>query len=154
MSFNNEEKLSGFTELSLFLLEETSMWPFVVTDVNSAQINFNPYALDLSSMMDKDGIVIDVSQKKLPEGDLYQISITFKLFTRSELLEQLLEQHINKPAVVIGALNNESSKLYGTNLEPLYMTYEVLDGVKPEEVSFTEVKIKGETRQRPVYYTP
>lgn len=154
MTFNSDEKLAGFAELNLFLLEETSSWPFVVTDVNSAQIVFTPYANDVDAMIEPDSISVDVNPKASAEGDLQQIAITFRLITRSEALEQLLEQYANKPAVAIGKLNNEFRKLYGTNLEPLYMTYEVVDGAKVDGSAFTEVKIKGETRQRPVYYTP
>ena len=71
----------------------------------------------------------------------------------SESLEQLLEQYQNKPGVAIGNLNNGFRKLYGTNSEPIYMTFEVDEGSKIDGAAATEVRLKGETRSRPVYYT-
>lgn len=153
MTFTCDEKLPGFAELNFLLLEETSNWPFVVTDVNSAQITFTPYTNDVEALIEPDSILVDVSPKQGADGTIQQIGISFRLITRSEALEQLLEQYSNKPGVAIGKLNNDFKKLYGTNLEPLYLNYEVNDGVKVDGTSFTEVKIKGETRSRPVYYT-
>ncbi len=154
MTFNSDEKLPGFAELNLFLLEETSEWPFVLTDTNSAQISLTPFVNDVEAIIEPDSIDVSVSVRNSSKGDLHQISISFRLITRSEALEQLLEQYANRPAVAIGSLNNEFRKLYGSNLEPLYMNYEVVDGTKVDGTAYTEVQIKGETRSRPVYYTP
>jgi hypothetical protein len=154
MNFTNDEKLPGFAEFELFLLEETSNWPFVVTDGNSKDIVFTPYENDVEAIIDPDSIKVDVNPKQSPEGEIQQIAISFRCITRSEALEQLLEQYANKPCVGKGKLNNDFQKLYGTDQEPLYMNYEVNDGTKVDGDSYTEVRIKGETRKRPVYYTP
>lgn len=154
MTFTCDEKLPGFAEFDFYLLEETSNWPFVVTDENSAQITFTPYENDIEAVIDPDSIKVDVNPKQSADGELQLILISFRLITRSEALEQLLEQYANKPGIGLGKLNNEFQKLYGTNMEPLYMNYEVNDGTKVDGESYTEVRIKGETRKRPVYYTP
>ena len=154
MNFTNDEKLPGFAEFELFLLDETSDWPFVVTDENSKNIIFSPFENDVEAIIDPDTINVNVNPKQSSDGEIQQIAISFRLITRSEALEQLLEQYANKPCVGKGKLNNDFQKLYGTNLEPLYMNYEVNDGTKADGESYTEVKIKGETRKRPVYYTP
>lgn len=149
MTFTSDEKLPGFAEFDFYLLEETGNWPFVVTDENAAQIVITPYTNDVDALIEPDSIEVDVTSK----GAVQQISIVFRLITRSEALEQLLEQYANKPGVGLGKLNNEFKKLYGTDREPLYMNYEVNEGAKIDGTAFTEVRIKGETRKRPVYYT-
>ena len=154
MNFTCDEKLPGFAEFDFYLLEETGNWPFVVTDVNSAQITFTPYVNDVEALIEPDSIDVNVNPKQSAEGTVQQISIVFRLITRSEALEQLLEQYANKPGVGIGKLNNEFKKLYGTDREPMYMNYEINEGAKVDGTAFTEVRIKGETRKRPVYYTP
>lgn len=154
MTFTCDEKLPGFAEFDFYLLEETGNWPFVVTDGNSAQIVLTPYENNVDALIDPDTIKVDVDPKQSADGDVQQIAISFRLITRSEALEQLLEQYANRPGVGIGKLNNEFKKLYGTNMEPLYLTYEVNDGAKVDGEAYTEVRIKGETRKRPVYYTP
>jgi hypothetical protein len=154
MNFTNDEKLPGFAEFELFLLEETSNWPFVVTDTTSKNIVFTPFENDVEAIIDPDSIKVDVNPKQSSDGEIQQISISFRCITRSEALEQLLEQYANKPCVGKGKLNNDFQKLYGTDQEPLYMNYEVNDGTEVDKDSYTEVRIKGETRKRPVYYTP
>jgi len=154
MNFTDTEKLPGFAEFEIFLLEETSNWPLVVTDGNSKDIVFTPYENDVEAIIDPDSIKVDVNPKQTGDGEIQQISISFRCITRSEALEQLLEQYANKPCVGKGKLNNDFQKLYGTDQEPLYMNYEVNDGTKVDGESYTEVRIKGETRKRPVYYTP
>lgn len=154
MTFTSDEKLPGFAEFDFYLLEETGNWPFVLTDVNSAQITFTPYVNDVEALIEPDSIDVNVNPKQSAEGTVQQISIVFRLITRSEALEQLLEQYANKPGVGIGKLNNEFKKLYGTDREPLYMNYELNEGTKVDGTAFTEVRIKGEIRKRPVYYTP
>jgi hypothetical protein len=154
MTFTSDEKLPGFAELNFYLLEETSNWPFVLTDENSAQIVLTPYENDVEALIEPDSIDVNVNPKQSSDGTVQQISIIFRLITRSEALEQLLEQYANKPGVGIGKLNNEFKKIYGTDREPLYMNYEINEGTKVDGTAFTEVRIKGETRKRPVYYTP
>jgi hypothetical protein len=154
MTFACDEKLPGFAEFSFYLLEETSNWPFVLIDGNSAQIVLNAYENDVDAVIDPDSIKVDVNPRNSANGEVHQIAISFRLITRSEALEQQLEQYANKPGVGIGKLNNDFKKLYGTNMEPLYMTYEINDGDKVDGEAYTEVRIKGESRKRPVYYTP
>lgn len=153
MNFTCDEKFAGFAEFDIFLIEETSNWPIVLTDGNSSQIVFTPYENDVEALVEPDSIKVDVNPKQSGDGEIQQISISFRLITRSEALEQLLEQYANKPCIGKGSLNNDFRKIYGTDREPLYMNYEVNDGTKPDGEAYTEVRIKGETRKRPVYYT-
>lgn len=154
MTFSCDEKLAGFGELDFYLLDETDNWPFVVTDETSAQISIAPHEHDVDALLDPDSIIVSVRPKDSSEGTLQQIAISFKLITRSEALDQLLEQYANKPGVAIGKLNNDFKKMYGTNTEPLYLNFSVDDGAKVDGTAYTLVSISGETRKRPVYYTP
>lgn len=154
MNFTCSEKFSGFAQFDFYLLEETANWPLVLTDTNSKDITFSPYENDVEALVDPETIDVNVNPKQSSDGEIQQISISFRLITRSEALEQLLEQYANKPGIGKGSLNNDFIKIYGTQLEPLYMNYKVNDGTKADGESYTEVTIKGETRKRPVYYTP
>lgn len=147
------EQLSGFAEMDFFLLSETSNWPLVVNDKTSADIIFTPEFYDVDGTIDENSIDVNADPKKSAEGDVYPINISFRFITRSESMEQLMDQYQNKPGVCIGKLNNEFRKLYGTNEEPLYMSFKVDEGTKPEDSGAVIVTIKGETRNRPVYYT-
>lgn len=153
MTFNCDEQLGGFALLDFFLLEETSNWPIVVTDQTSAQVTISPYENNVEALVEPESIKVSVNHKTNAEGSVWQIDIGFRFITRSESLEQLLDQYQNKPGISIGKLNTEFQKMYGTNLEPLYMTFEVDEGTKVDGNSAVEVRIKGETRKRPVFYT-
>lgn len=149
----NCEQLSGFAEIEFFLLEETSNWPIELTDQNSSSVILSPYENDVEGTIDEDSINVDENPKESAEGEIYQINIQFRFITRSESLQQLLDQYKNKPGIAIGKLNSEFQKMYGTNEEPLYLSYRNDDGNKPEGNGAIIVTIKGETRKRPVYYT-
>lgn len=153
MTFNCEEQLAGVAEIDFYLLEETSNWPKILTDSNSSSIVFDPEPVSVEATVKPDSIKVNVNKKQGTEGTTYQISIKMEFITRSESLEQLLDQYENKPAVVLSKMNNEFQKLYGTNQEPLYMFYEVIEGDKVDGDSGTIIEIKGETRTRPVFYT-
>ncbi|MES2813222.1 MAG: hypothetical protein V4670_12180 [Bacteroidota bacterium] len=153
MNFNCTEELAGVAELDFFLLTETSNWPIILTDQNSSGVTFTPEMVSVAATIKPDSINATVNKKQGPEGVIYQISIKMQFITRSEALEQLLDQYENKPGVVLSKMNNEFQKLYGTDNEPLYMTYEVNEGDKIDGDSATVIEIKGETRTRPVYYT-
>lgn len=153
MNFNCTEELGGVAELDFFLLSETSNWPIILTDQNSANVTFTPEMVSVAATIKPDSINATVNKKQGPEGVIYQISIKMQFITRSEALEQLLDQYENKPGVVLSKMNNEFQKLYGTDNEPLYMTYEVNEGDKIDSDSATILEIKGETRTRPFYYT-
>lgn len=153
MTFNCDEQLSGVAEIDFYLLEEISDWPVILTDANSSSITITPEAVSVEATVKPDSIKPTVNKKQGPEGTVYQISIKMEFITRSEALEQLLDQYENKPGIVISKMNNEFQKLYGTNQEPLYMMYEVNEGEKIDGDGATIIEIKGETRTRPVFYT-
>lgn len=153
MTFSCDEQLGGFAIMDFYLLEETDNWPIVVTDQTSSQVAISPYENDVEATVEPESIKANVNQKTGAEGSVWQIDISFRFITRSESLEQLLDQYQNKPGIAIGSLNTEFQKMYGNNLEPLYMNFEVDEGTKIDGNAAVEVRIKGETRKRPVYYT-
>jgi len=152
MNFNCEQ-ISGVGKLDFFLLDEITNWPLVVNDTTSAQIIITPEVNDVEGTIDDNSINLDAVPKETPEGIIFNILGTFKFSTRSESIEQLLDQYQNKPGILIADLNTGFRKLYGTNEEPLYMTYRVDEGQKPEDDGAVIVTIKGETRSRPVFYS-
>jgi hypothetical protein len=147
------EQLSGFAGIDFYLLSETSNWPLVLTDQNSSQVFLMPEENGVEGAIDENSINVDANPKESAEGTVYPISISFRFINRSESLEQLLEQYSNKPGIAIGQLNSEFQKMYGSNEEPLYLSFRVDEGEKPDGNGAVIVTIKGETRQRPVYYT-
>lgn len=153
MNFNCEEQLSGVAELDFYLLEETSNWPVVLSDDNSAQIIFNPSPHSVQATIKPDSISVNVNKTTPSSGIVYDISIKMDFLTRSEALEQLLEQYENKPGIVKAKFNNEFQKLYGSNLEHLYLVYEDVPGTKIDGDAATTIEIKGKTAKRPVFYT-
>lgn len=153
ISFNCEEQLSGIAELDFYLLSETSNWPIVVTDLTSGQVELTPEEYSIEGTIEDEGIEIDVTPKQSVEGTVYPIDISFPFITRSEAMEQYLDQYQNKPGIAIAKFNNGFRKMLGTNEEPLYMMWKVDEGKKITDNARTILNIKGETQQRPVYYT-
>lgn len=153
ISFNCSEQIPGFAELDFYLLSETSNWPIVVTDLTSAQVILNAETYSIEGTIDDESIEIDTNPKQSAEGMVYPIEASFKFITRSESMEQYLDQYQNKPGILIGKLNSGFRKMYGTNEEPLYLTWKVDEGKKVTDAAGTLINIKGETQQRPVYYT-
>ena len=153
MTFNCDEQLSGVAELDFYLLEETSNWPVVLSDSNSSQIVFNASPHSVQATVKPDSISLNVNKQTTSSGIVYDISIKMEFLTRSEALEQLLEQYENKPGVAKVKFNNEFQKLHGSNLEPLYLLYEDQPGTKIDGDGVTTIEIKGKTSKRPVFYT-
>lgn len=153
MTFNCDEQLSGVAQLDFYLLEETSNWPRIVSDANSAQINFNPSVHSVEASIKPDSISVTANKTTKNSGIVHQISIKMEFLTRSEALEQLLEQYENKAGVAVAKFNNEFQKIYGTNIQPLYFMYEDVPGTKIDGDGVTVIEIKGETSKRPVFYT-
>lgn len=153
MTFNCDEQLSGVAELDFYLLEETSNWPRIVSDANSAQIVFSPSVHSVEASIKPDSISVSVNKSTTASGIVHDISIKMDFLTRSEALEQLLEQYENKPGIVKAKFNNEFQKIYGTNIEPLYLVYEDVPGTKIDGDGATTIEIKGKTAKRPVFYT-
>jgi hypothetical protein len=153
MTFNCDEQLSGVAEIDFFLLEETSNWPRIISDTNSAQLVFSPSEHSVDAIIKPDSIVVNANKVTKASGIVHQISIKMEFLTRSEALEQLLEQYENKPGIVKAKFNNNFQKIYGTDIEPLFFVYEDVPGTKPDGDGATTIEIKGETTRRPVFYT-
>lgn len=153
MNFNCEEQLAGVAEIDFYLLDEVSNWPVILNDQNSNQLVFSPDVYSVQATIKPDSIKLSVNKKESASGIVYQINVKMDFITRSEALEQLLEQYENKPGIVHAKLNNEFQKILGSNLEPLYLIYEVDDSTKIDGDALTTLTIKGETSKRPVFYS-
>ncbi|RZJ71094.1 putative Ig domain-containing protein [Flavobacterium sp.] len=149
MVFSIKEQPSGFSALHIFLLEETSNWPVVLTDKTAAFVVFTPMDSNVEAEIDEDSISVKTTERR---KDLFEIDIRMQFITRSQCLEAHLDKYKNRPCVVVGCLNNRFQKIYGSDLQPLYLSIEIDDMEKPEDKGATKLKIVGETRHRPVYY--
>lgn len=149
MVFSIKEQLSGFSALHIFLLEETSNWPVVLSDKTAGFVVFTPMDSNVEAEIDEDSISVKVAEKR---KDLFDINIQMQFITRSQCLEAHLDKYKNKPCIAVGCLRNGFQKIYGSDLQPLYLSVEVDDLEKPEDAGATKLKIVGETRHRPVYY--
>jgi hypothetical protein len=153
MTFSCIEQLAGVAEINFYLLEETSNWPTILSDSNANQIVFNPDPNSVDATIKPDSISVSDNKTTKNHGISHAITIKMDFLTRSEALEQLLEQYENKPGVVVAKFNNEFQKIYGSNIEPLYFLYQDIPGKKIDEDGITTIEIKGETSNRPVFYT-
>ncbi|UOX32407.1 hypothetical protein LXD69_10120 [Flavobacterium sediminilitoris] len=153
MTFDCKEILGGFAEIDFYLLTEVSNFPRILTDQNSNQLVFTPEEFSVDASIKPDSISVNVNKKQGASGIIHQITIKMEFFTRSEALEQLLEQYEKLPGIVHAKLNTNFQKIYGSDLEPLYLVYEVNDGKKIDDDAVTTIEIKGETAKRPVFYT-
>lgn len=146
------EQLGGFEKIEFFLLHETDNWPLVVNDETSVQITH------IDSLIENYGIILDssidvnISPKQSTEGTIYPIEIVFSFSNRIIELEKYLDFYQNKPVIVIAHLNTGKKKLYGTNETYLILTYKIDEGKKIDDLGVITVNIKGEMRQRPVFY--
>lgn len=154
MTFDCQEQLAGFSEISVYLLSEVSGWPVVVTDANAGLIVITPEEHDVDGTIVPDSINVADKPRQGEEGELWPIDISFMYLYRGEPIEQLLEQYANKPVIVIACLNDNTKKLYGTDQEPLYLNWENVYGERIEDRSGVNVRIRGEMQQRPVFYNP
>lgn len=146
------EQLGGFSKIEFFLLEETANWPIVLNDETATQITHNKSLVGNFGKIAESSIDINITPKQSSEGPIYPIDIVFSFSNRIIELEKYLDYYQNEPLVVVGYLNTGLKKLYGTNETPLILTYKVDEGKKIEDLGVITVSIKGETRNRPVYY--
>lgn len=154
MVFNCSESLSGILSTSFYLLEETSNWPIVLSDRSSGQIIFDQEENSVKGTVDSDSFRDKSKPKQSGAGEIHEIALEYGFITRSEALEQLLDQYAHKPGVAVVHFYNGFKKIYGSNMEPLFLSFKVENGTTIDSKSGTEVLIAGIQRSRPVYYTP
>lgn len=152
MNFNTDEQLSGFFEIDFYLLTEVSNWPMVLTDFNSSQLVFSEAAL-IKNYNKAESLLVEDNKTTEPQGILHNISIKMSFNTRGQAMENMLEKYENKPGIALAKLNNGYKRIYGSNLEPLFLVYENKDGSKINVEGATTIEIKGKTSKRPVYYS-
>jgi hypothetical protein len=104
-------------------------------------------------LVQPDSIGISNPKSTKSNGIVHSIAIKMEFHTRSESLEQLLEQYQNLPGIVVAKFNSGFRKIYGSIKEPLYLIYEDNPGSKIDGDAVTSIEIKGETASRPVFYT-
>lgn len=146
------EQLGGFDTVEFYLLSETANWPIVVNDQTAAQVTHVQSLLDNYGVIATDTIDVNITPKQSAEGTIYPTDVVFTFSNRTEALENYLDSYQNKPVVVIATLNTGIKKLYGTKEEPLILNYKIDEGKKAEDLGIISVSIKGETRNRPVFY--
>jgi hypothetical protein len=146
------EQLGGFDTVEFYLLSETANWPIIVNDQTAAQVTHVQSLLDNYGVIANDTIDVNITPKQSAEGTIYPTDVVFVFANRTEALENYLDNYQNKPVVVIAKLNTGVKKLYGTNEEPLILNYKIDEGKKAEDLGIISVSIKGETRNRPVFY--
>lgn len=146
------EQLGGFEKVEFFLLEETDNWPVVINDETSAQITHIESQIEKFGIISDSSIDVNITPKQSADGTIYPTEIVFSFSNRIIELEKYLDFYQNKPVVLIAYLNTGKKKLYGTNECPLTFIYKIDEGKKIEDLGLINVTIKGETRERPVFY--
>lgn len=146
------EQLGGFSKVEFFLLKETNNWPIVINDETSAQITHIDSRIDNYGIIADSTIDVNVIPKQSGDGTIYQTEIVFSFSNRIIELEKYLDYYQNKELVAVVHLNTGQKKLYGTNENPLVLTWKIDEGKKIEDLGIITVNIKGDTRHRPVYY--
>lgn len=149
-----EEQLAGIKKIEFFLLTEISNWPILVTDQNAKEIVFNLNVDSIAATVDEKTISDKTKKKQTNSGDLHEISLEYNILTRSKDLEQLVEKYQNKPGVAIVSYYNGYKKLFGTNDEPIFLSYGETNGSTIDDKASVDVSITGVTRTRPAYYLP
>lgn len=153
MTFDCTEQLGGYAELNFHLVSEVSNFPKILTDQNSNQLVFNTEPSSVEATFKPDSASVNVNKRQTSSGIEHDITIKMEFLTRSEALVQLLEQYENLPGIVHGKLNSGFQKIFGSDLEPLYLIFEEIDGKKIDDDAVTSIEIKGKTAKRPVFYT-
>lgn len=152
MTFNCQEQLPGSSSLDFYLLTECQNFPEVLTDTNASQVTFQTEVNDVQATIQPDSITSNFNSALNIAGQLWTPRLSAKFITRSEALEQLLEQYSNRPGIAILKLNNGFKKMIGSNKQPLYLNYSVTEGANIEDATAaTTIDITGKMRQRPVY---
>ena len=151
MNFCCDEQLGGIASIDFYLLTETSDWPDVVTYANAGQVSYNPEPVAIDGSIVPDSIAISDDPALSAQGKIWPIELQYTFMSRSRAMEQLLEQYAGRPGVAKANFNDGSCKLYGTNLEPLYMDWRNLYGETIIDKHGVVIKIKGDLSQRPVY---
>ncbi len=149
-----EEQLAGIKKIEFFLLTEISNWPILVTDQNAKEIVLNLNVDSISATVDEKTISNKTKKKQTNSGDLYEVSLEYNILTRSKDLEQMVERYQNKPGVAIVSYYNGYKKLFGTNDEPIFLSYGETNGSTIDDKASVDVSITGVTRTRPAYYLP
>lgn len=150
--FYDSEQLAGITRIDFYLLEEISNFPIVLTDQNSTQIVFWPNQSNVVATVDEDSLVDDTTIKDSTAGSIHEINLKYNIITRSQEIENLLDNYKNKPGIAIVTYHSGDRKLFGTDEEPLLLKYNNKPGSNISDKAFIAVTITGETRNRPVYF--
>lgn len=151
MVFDCDEQIGGYKVINFCLLSETSDWPVVLNDVTSNQIVLTREVNSICGMLVPNSIRVREKPSTTKSGQLWDISISYEFAVQNSALEQLLDQYANRPGVCEVEKNYPQKKLYGSDKFPLLMTYELINGEKPEDGSKTVITIKGKVPHRAVH---
>lgn len=152
MNFYCNEQLGGICSFNFYLLTETDNWPEVLTDENADQITYTAEEFSVNATLKENGLNLSTNQTNNNNGDIWQPNLRATFVTRSAALDQLLDQYQNQPGILKITLLSGFKKIIGSKLEPLYMNYNVNEGIEIDDANAsTTLTIKGKIRQRPVY---
>lgn len=154
MNFDCKEQLAGIASIDFYLLSETGSWPEIITDTNAGGITIyttNISTPEVDGSIEPESIRINDQPKLDASGQIWSIDISFTYLSRGLNMELLLEKYANQAGIARACFNDGSKKQFGTNLEPLYLTWENNYGVKIEDSHGVNIRIKGEMSRRPVY---
>lgn len=154
MTFDCKEQLAGAATLDFYLLSECANFPEVLTDTNADQVTFTPEVNNVEATIQPDSITSNFNNNVSDSGQLWRPTTSAKFISRSEALEQLLDQYSNQPGIAVLKLNSGFKKMIGSNKEPVYLTFSTTEGTAIDDATAsTTVTITGQMRQRPVYIT-
>nr|WP_297306393.1 hypothetical protein [uncultured Flavobacterium sp.] len=149
-----DEQLAGIKKIEFFLLTEVGNWPVLITDNNANQLVFSLSADTLAATVDEKTISDKTKRKQTNSGDLFEVNLEYNILTRSKDLEQMVEKYQNKRGVAIVSYYNGFKKIFGTNEEPIFLSYGETPGSTIDDKASVDVSISGVTRTRPAYYLP
>lgn len=153
LSITASEQIGGFKLIRLITLDEIVFCPGVLTNQNAANFLSSPTLETIDALFIGESINIKSNQRKNKSGILHSISAQFDLLKQSSDLDDYLNNHANKPLVMIGEKQYGQQILYGSKNAPLKLLYENIHGKKPEDGSIVRVKISGKIPQKPVFIT-
>tara|TARA_R110000850_G_scaffold277151_1_gene424865 strand:- start:56309 stop:56779 length:471 start_codon:yes stop_codon:yes gene_type:complete len=155
MTFSCEEQIGGFANVELFLVTgETSGWPKQLNDTTAGEVVFTPLDNSVDGVLIEESIDVSERPGTGDAGELFNVRISFDFASQSEAMEQLLDQYKANDLVAKVCKHYPQQKIYGSNRYPLTLSYETVNGTRPEQGSLTRVSLRGSVPHRAPYYNP
>lgn len=144
------EQTGGWRSLQIAPLDEILNCPDILTNANANQVSLNAGPSTIDILPVTESIKITAKPSRTKNGFNYNINISCDFYYQSTVLDNFLNEYINKKMVVLGITTYGTEKLYGSKLHPLTFDYEFIDGKNIEEAATCRVLITGKIPQKPV----